>query len=232
MEDNRFMRVYNEFKKEQEGLKYSRVEPNNRFSCLVENNNNISKKEPNRFECLVDRNYESYPRSGYSETTYLPRVSESRPTLNENYSRNGYSGTTTYLPRVSEPRESVNERMKRYKEEQAKKPPPPPEFSINSDYHFPELVQKIPVMDKPKMPEASVKKEMIVNEVIIKKTQSILTSLCWHNGKLVKKEIYEDGTEVSEDNPRVILKKPVYSSWASAVKSEVNNIVYNNMDEF
>jgi hypothetical protein len=236
MDDNRFTRAYLDHKREKEQASRG----DNRFSCLRENNQTPIKKDAgrfeclrgeinsvshqdvrinpnNRFSCLVDDSYQSYSRPA-ENISYLPRVQYQRP----------------------EPRESINERMKKYQEEKktiaASKPPPPPVFSFESGYHFPELgkSQEIPSnskIPKPKievkLPEAKHAKEMIVNTVIIPDKRHTMTVMCFKNGKLETKEVYEDGSNVPEEGP-VILKKPVYTSWASVLKPELKEKTYNN----
>lgn len=225
MEDNRFLRAYQEHKREKEQekqnlgnrfecLRETRAPPiresAGRFECLrgpintSEQDVRVRNQENNRFSCLVDSNYNSHP------------VREER---------------VTYLPRP-EPRESVNTQMRRIQEEKraiaAARPPPPPVFSFESNYHFPELgkTQEVPSnskMPKPtpevKLPESKLPKEMIVKPVVVRDTRKTMTLMCFSNGKLVQREVYEDGTEIPEEGT-VVLKKPTYTSWASVIKKD------------
>jgi rRNA maturation protein Nop10 len=170
MDDNRFMRVYQEYKKEQEQERYA---IDDRFSKLRE-------REPNRFDCLIDDNYNRYR------------------TTQRNY----------YEPRI--PKESVNERARRHREEKANAQP---EFSLKSEYHFPELVQTRTDM-KP-----TLKKEMIVNEIEVHLGTPVMTSIGLKDGKFIQNDIYRNGIVVEDGAVPVIIKKPVYSSWSSVVKS-------------
>jgi hypothetical protein len=230
MEENRFLRTYQEHKREKEQLNYR--ESNNRFDCLRENRNppvrqdagrfeclrgntsysNQDLREPNRFSCLASDDYQSYPRQ--QERVLRP-----------------------------EPRESVNTQMKRYIEEKrAKEPVKPtiPPLTFESNYHFPELGSTpeeltLSKMPKPKpevkLPEPKAPKEMIVNTILVPDKRKTMTLMCFKNGKLESKEVYEDGTEVPEKG-LVVLKKPNYSSWASVIKSQsVETTLYENKDD-
>jgi hypothetical protein len=229
MEENRFLRAYQEHKREKEQLQNYR-ESNNRFDCLretrvtpiresagrfeclrsSEQDVRVISQENNRFNCLVDNSYRSHP------------VREER---------------ITYLPRP-DVRESINTKMRHLQEEKraiaATKPPPPPVFSFESNYHFPELgkEQEIPSNSKMprlkpeiKIPESNLSKEMIVSPIIIRDKRNTMTLMSFSNGKLVTKEVYEDGTEIPEEG-KIILKKPTYTSWASVIKKDENEIYY------
>lgn len=232
MEDNRFTRAYLEHKREKQREQCSNYD--NRFSCLRDSVPSPVKKDAGRFECLrgeinsvSHQDVRTNPNNRFSCLVDESYQSYSRPVEN-----------ISYLPRVqyqrSEPRESVNERMKRYQEEkktvEASKPPPPPVFSFESGYHFPELgkPQEAPSnskMPKPKvevkLPEPKAPKEMIVNTVVVPDKRHTMTIMCFRNGKLETKEVYEDGSDVPQEGP-VVLKKPTYTSWASVLKPESN----------
>jgi hypothetical protein len=230
MEENRFLRTYQEHKREKE-----QVYHNSRFDCLRDDRQPIRQdagrfeclkesfsnqdvrtvvRENNRFSCLIDNNYHSYAQRPYENVTYLPRI---------------------------EPRESVNTRMRRIQEEKkASLPPPEPVFSIDSNYHFPELGKpqespSLSKMPKPKpeikLPEPKPQKEMIVNKVVVPAKKIIMTSICFKNGKLETTDVYEDGSEIPESG-MVTLKKPTYSSWASVIKTKSSETDYSENDEY
>jgi hypothetical protein len=237
MEENRFLRAYQEHKREKEQLNYR--ESNSRFDCLRENRSPPVNQDAGRFECL--RGNSSYSNQDSRVSSESNRFSCLAGDDYQSYPRQ--PERVTYLPRP-EPRESVNDRMKRYQEEkraiEAAKPPPPPEFSYDSNYHFPELgkEQEKPTnskMPKPKpvikLPEPKAPKEMILNTILVPDKRKTLTLMCFKNGKLESKEVYEDGTEVPEKG-LVVLKKPNYSSWASVIKSErVETTLYESEDD-
>jgi hypothetical protein len=134
------------------------------------------------------------------------------------------SRSITYLPRP-EPRESINTQMQRLK---ASRPPPKPALTFESEYHFPELIkpQNIPEI---KLPEQK-QKEMIVNAVIVPIKKKTLTVYSFEKGKVITKDVYEDGTDVIEPGV-VMVKKPNYNSWASVLKEEKNEVVYYDKEE-
>lgn len=214
MEDNRFLRVYNDHKREKEAEKQQlafnrfennrfeclRSEPlrpvlekntNNRFDCLRGETNRISvqstDKTSNRFNCLIDNNYERYPSSNTKETT-------------------------TYISRP-QPKESINTQMKHYQEEKRIKAKPA--LTVESAYHFPELSKPVDILH----PNVKTSEEMIVNSIIIPVKMESRTILLHQNGKIVTKDVYLTGTNVSEE-PEVIVKKPHYNTWASVLKKE------------
>jgi hypothetical protein len=230
MEDNRFLKVYQEYKREkQESRNYETtnrfdclrepppIREKNRFDCLREppiireenrfdclrNTVSISNQDSrvvdknNRFSCLIDNDY----------------ISNNQPKIQER--------TVTYLPRP-EPRASINETMKKYKEEKrANLPPPKPVFSFESEYHFPELTTNNIPTKEIKLPEPVAKKEMIVNTEILQINRKIITCMSFQNGKVITKEVYEDGTDVIPGND-IIIKKPQYSTWASVLKKNTD----------
>lgn len=232
MEENRFLRVYQEHKKEKE-LEKQLIKPNyenrfeclrdrpqinqeiNRFECLRDNisrqdariNRETSNRETsNRFNCLIDDNYRS-------DKNLSQRIPEQRE--------------ITYLPRP-EPRESINSQMKRFRDE--KKIEIKPILSTQSEYHFPELCRSQP--EKPIiLPEQKQKKkEMIVNTVIIPNNKKTISVCCFVKGKMILKEVYEDGTKCIEPGT-VLVKKSNYSSWASVLKEDKNEIIYYDKEE-
>jgi hypothetical protein len=229
MEENRFKRAYLEYQREKQLERDRVIQPdyNNRFACLKDNfsptqnqaspsrdagrfeclrgpsnysnqDTRVIDRESNRFSCLASDEYQSYPRQE-SRVTYLPRP---------------------------EPRMSANEQARRYKEEKKMLPPPPPPMTFESEYHFPELgkEQQAPTnskMPKPakevKLPESKPAIDMIVNPIILPVKKEKVLILSYKDGKISQKEMYQDGTDISEDTP-VIIKKPVYTSWASVLK--------------
>jgi hypothetical protein len=237
MEENRFLRAYQEHKREKEQINYR--ESNNRFDCLRENRNQPVRQDAGRFECL--RGNTSYSNQDDRISRESNRFSCLASDDYQSYPRQ--SERVTYLPRP-EPRESVNSQMKRYTEEkrakETAKPPPPPVFSFDSNYHFPELgrtpeAPSLSKMPKPKpdvkLPEPKAPKEMIVNTIVVPDKRKTMTLMCFKNGKLESKEVYEDGTEVPEKG-LVVLKKPNYSSWASVIKSDsVEATLYEREDD-
>jgi hypothetical protein len=227
MEDNRFLRAYQEHKREKEQEQYNR-NTNNRFDCLRENRGAPVRQDAGRFECLRGDNYISFPDSqdsrvnGRDNNRFSCLAGDDYPRQQERVS---------YLPRP-QPRESVNTQMKRYVEEkravEASKPPPPPVFSFESNFHFPELgktpeTPSLSKMPKPKpeikLPESKAPKDMIVNTVVIPIKKRTMTLISLSNGKFESKEVFEDGTEIPESGP-VIVKKPTYTSWASVIKHD------------
>jgi hypothetical protein len=245
MEDNRFLRAYQEHKIEKEQLQNYSRETNTRFDCLIENRSPPIRQDGGRFDCLREnRNQYIREDSGRfdclrGDLTYSNQ--DIRVTRESNrfscLTDNDYRSTPrqqeriTYLPKP-EPKESVNAQMRRYVEEkrakEATRPPPPPVFSVESNYHFPELgktpeLSNQSKMPKPKpevkLPEPKAQKEMIVNTIIIPDKRKTMTLMCFKDGKLESKEVYEDGSEVPETGT-VVLKKPIYNSWASVIKSD------------
>jgi hypothetical protein len=226
MEENRFLRAYQEHKREKE---QNSPNYNNRFACLKEDqrlkpdagrfdclkgDNYVSNQDvrvrdsDNRFACLASDGYQSYPRQEPQRVHYLPRP---------------------------EPRESVNSQMRRYREERKViEPPKPPVFSFESNYHFPELGKKDDTTKEPpkavKLPEPKAPKEMIVNTVMVPIQKPTMTVMSLKGGKLISKEVFEDGTEVPESGI-VMIKKPNYSSWASVLKPESKETIFYDLDE-
>lgn len=207
MEENRFTRAYQEFKREKEQQtqqqiekKYENISHNrNRFACLVEDRSpsvRVSTQD-NRFACLLD-NY-SKPYTNYSPT---------------------YSNATY----ISRPRTEIKPLPP------VKKPTPPPPLTFDSTYHFPDLVKNTEnksadvAVEKPKL-----KKATIVETVKIQKGVAY-TSISFKDGKYIQKDIYEDGTTAGDEKAPLVIKKPIYSSWASVLKPKINQVVYYEED--
>lgn len=245
MEENRFLRAYHDHKKEKE-LERESIRPNydNRFECLkdrappreinsrfecLRSNNSINSHDSrlqrdttNRFNCLIDDDYRSISVPSSPALSSIP----TSPSLSSPRS-------ITYLPRP-EPKESINEQMRRFRaEKKASEPPPKPVMTFESEYHFPELCKSL--KSEVKLPELKLpeqkQKEMIVNTIIVpikKKTMSVFS---FSNGKMITKEVYEDGSDVVEPD-LVMVKKANYSSWASVLKKEdKNEIIYYEKEE-
>jgi hypothetical protein len=228
MDDNRFLRTYQEHRREKEQTRLPVRDIDSRFECLrdkpiersidsrfecLRGNININPNESqdgrinrdtnNRFSCLADDNYRNQPvRSAPSNVTYLPRP---------------------------EPKESVNSQMRRLREEKKAQPPKKPAFSYESEFHFPELSKAtdVPVKAEIKLPEP---KAMIVNTVVVPIKKPTMTVFSFTNGKMMTKEVYEDGSEALEPGV-VMVKKPNYSSWASVLKKEKNETIYYDKEE-
>ncbi len=241
MEENRFLRAYQEHKREKE---QGAIKPDydNRFSCLRESRLPPVKQGAGRFECLRGDNYISFPESQDTRVNGGENNRFACLAGDDYQSRPRQPERVTYLPRP-EPRESVNTQMKRYVEEkkalEPPKPPPAPTFSFESNYHFPELgkTQEAPSLSKMPKPKAEVKlpepkqpKDMIVTPIVVPVKMKTMTLMCFKNGKLESKEVYEDGTEVPESG-LVVLKKPNYTSWASVLKPESKETVIYDIEE-
>jgi hypothetical protein len=239
MEENRFLRAYQEHKKEKEQA----ITPNydNRFQCLRTSYPVRENDGGGRFECLKSDNYVSYPSS---QDVRTGRDQNNRFAC---LASDGYQSyprqpeRVHYLPRP-EPRESINTQMRRYQDERKASLPPPPKppvFSFESEFHFPEL-GKTPEppsnskMPKPKeeikLPEPKPPKEMIVKPVLVPIEKKTMTLLKFSGNKVVTTEVYEDGTDIPETGI-VMVKKPNYSSWASVLKPESTETVYYDVEE-
>ena len=231
MEDNRFLRTYQEYKREkQESRNY---ETTNRFDCLRETRPPI--REENRFDCLREtrppireENRFDCLRNTASISNQDSRVVDKNNRfsclIDNDYANNNQpkiqERAVTYLPRP-EPRESINTTMKKYIEEKRVKLPQKPVFSIESEYHFPELNSNNIPSKEIKLPESKLQKEMIVNVEVIPINRKTITCMSFQNGKVITKEVYDDGTDVIPGND-VIIKKPQYSSWASVLKKDTD----------
>lgn len=234
MTENRFERAYQEYKREKEQLRI----PNNRFDCLKNAplQPPLPRESAGRFECLVDDYYPRgepvrapttvyLPRPGppktapeppkaITETTYLPKPEPPKQTV-------------TYLPRPEPPKSDPTPAVKPepWRRGGAKKKEEP----VNDiNFHFPALGCKQGELPKAeiKLPESRAPAEMIVKPVVVPNKKPIMTLLCYRDGKMVSREVYEDGTELPEDNAPVIIKRPKYTSWASVLKKNEGEIVY------
>lgn len=224
MEENRFLRVYQDYKKEKE-LERNSIRPtyNNRFDCLK--NDTIQRESNNRFECLR----ENSNINSKIQTEPIKHQDHNRfSCLMDDYKNNSVAETSiynssrniNYLPKP-EIRESINEQMRRFKEENkvirlSRKP----NFSFESNYHFPELCKS----DNIHSESEKKQKEMFVNTTIVPINKKITTRLSYENGKLVSKDVYEDGSSIEPGI--VMVKKSNYTSWASVIKDEKNEIIY------
>ena len=209
--DNRFTRVYNEYQLEKRTQREECVIPDydNRFACLKDPP--VVRGDAGRFECLrSDNRFDCLVNDSYNRPQRNYRQSE----------------------RVRAPYESVNERMKRYKEENrgankedrknTKTISTPLPFDNKID--FPELGSSaigcsIKATLDYKLPESNLP-EIVLPEarsLLVASNKKIMTSLTLQNGKLIEKEVYEDGSEIPEIG-NYIVKKPVYNSWASVLK--------------
>lgn len=231
MEDNRFLRTYQEYKREKQEKQESRnYETTNRFDCLREP---PPIREANRFDCLREsrpireENRFDCLRNTTPISNQDSRIADNRfSCLRDNdYINNNQpkiqERVVTYLPRP-EPRESINATMKKYIEEKRVKLPQKPVFSIESEYHFPELNSNNVISSKEiKLPESKLQKEMIVNTKIIPINKQTITCMSFQNGKIITKEVYEDGTDIIPGS-NTIVKKSEYSSWASVLKKDTD----------
>ena len=221
MEENRFLRVYQEHKLEKEQLsqKY-----NNRFECLRETHRQPVREINNRFECL---------RGDYKSEQDV-RINNQESNRFNCLAGNTYNSTPirreeriSFLPQ-GEAKESVNTRMKREQEERKRlgiSRQLKPVFSVDSDYHFPELSTSLQQKPEIKLLESKLQKAMIVNSIVVKDTRKITTVMIFRDGKVVAKDVYDDGTEVVDKNT-IILKKPTYTSWASVLKPNTDEVHY------
>jgi hypothetical protein len=264
MEDNRFLKVYKEYKEESRQncsaqMQFKQMDTS-RFDCLRDRSKSFN--EPNRFSCLVDDSYHTQN----THKTYHKR-----------------HNNHTMQPHV---KESVNEMARRYREERKEieeknKEIERTRFSFESEYHFPELgratnelgratnelgratnelgkatnelgkatnelgkatnepLQALEYLKTPEPIKATVKLRtqslddfklssvnpkgmiatMITTTSIIPIKKDDIVTLSLKSGKIV--EPYND-TDVN----KVLVKKNVYNSWASVIKSEGNQVVY------
>jgi hypothetical protein len=215
MEENRFLRAYQEHKKEKEQeQKQIAQNYNNRFECLRENRLPI-RESAGRFECLrntpaSEKDIRIENRDGNNRFSCL---------VDNDYRSHRAPERVTYLPRL-EPRESVNSQVRRIKEERK---PIIPKLSFESEYHFPDLIKSNDGNSNPKS-EVKLKNEMIVNHIFVPDKRETITMLCFRNGKVVSKDIYDDGADILKEGMGVI-KKPTYTSWASVIKKDTNEIL-------
>jgi hypothetical protein len=209
MEDNRFLKVYQEYKNELKEVANNKIRNslNNRFECLREKH---CKNYDNRFTCLVDEDYGKR---------------EKEPE---------YSRHTPY--KKPEPKESINTLMKKYREENRDKCK---DMQINNQRQNQINCQKntnnfllsennFPELSKSKIIQP-VKKDMIVNLEIIPNNKPILTQMIIQNNKIITRDIYEDESEIIPANI-VKIKKHIYNSWASVLKNTESDIAYYDKD--
>ena len=87
-EDNRFLRVYTEYKQQERQEKQRRTSDDNRFACLKESyqpcspSDNHSSRIDDKFSCLVDENYmniRNTPRLSPRSAPYSPRSAPYSP---------------------------------------------------------------------------------------------------------------------------------------------------------
>jgi hypothetical protein len=234
MNDNRFERAYREYKQEKEQL--SRY---NRFECLrgAPLQPPPIRESAGRFDCLVDDNYPRHSSTPVRDTVvYLPRPEPPR----QEPPRPAQS-QPDYLPKPDPPKESVTYlprpapstkvestptvKPEPWRRGQAKKDTEPVK-DIN--YHFPALGCTRGELPKTeiKLPESRAPLEMIVKPIVVPNNKKVLTMMFFKDGKVVSKEVYEDGTELPDNNLPVIIKKPKYTSWASVLKKEDGEVVY------
>ena len=233
MDDNRFRRVYLENKREKELECGITPDYNNRFQCLKGNNSEPdinAVRNAGRFECLRGDNYVSYPTNQNSRmnTSENNRFSCLVENNYQRYPQREYGTRASYLSKqtfVEEHKRIVN------------RPPSPPPMTFESEYHFPELGQEPKPLSNSQWPKLEIKtpelkpqrqQEMIMKPIPIKK--ETMTVLSLKAGKLVQKEVYEDGTEIPETGI-IMIKKPNYSSWAALLKPEKTEIIYYHTED-
>lgn len=234
MTENRFERAYQEYKREREQIS-TRV--SSRFDCL--------RSEPlrppqirqsaGRFECLADDYYPRQVAPVQDTIVYLPKPEPTKPVQNQpTYlpkpeAPKPIQSQPVYLPRP-EPQTKVETtpavKVEPWRRGQAKKPTEP----VNDiNYHFPALG-----CTRGELPRAEIKlpesKEMIVKPIVVPNNKKVLTMMSFKDGKVVSKEVYEDGTELPDDNLPVIIKKPKYTSWASVLKKDEEEVVYYDVE--
>ena len=112
-------------------------------------------------------------------------------------------------------------------------------MTFESDYHFPELGQAPKMPSKSQLPKAAVEiktpelkpqLEMIVNPIVIPRKKETMTLMSFKAGKIVQREVYEDGTDIPETGIAIV-KKRDYSSWASLLKPAKAEIVYYDTED-
>jgi len=188
MDDNRFFRAYLDYKKEKEERELS----NNRFRCLIEDRcqPQLHSDQDNRFSCLIDDNYRTL------RAAYQSRSSGYQSRSNAYQSRsNAYQSRPTINNSQTNAHKTIN-----------KKPP----FLLNTNYYFPKLPNELNTSES--------KKEIVMAKAVIRDPNEILTSITMKSGKLITKEVYKDGTEVSSNNNiKYIIK--TYDSWADVAKA-------------
>lgn len=236
MTENRFERAYQEYKREKEQLRI----PNNRFDCLrgTPLHPPPIRESAGRFECLVD---DYYPRSEpvrAPPTVYLPRPGPPKSAPEPSKATQEPVNLpkpeppkqiVTYLPRPDPPKSEPPPAVKPepWRRGGAKKKEEP----VNDiNFHFPALGCKQGELPKSeiKLPESRAPAEMIVKPIVVPSNKVVMTMMCFRNGKVVSKEVYEDGTDLPEDSAPVIIKLPKYTSWASVLKKDEGQVVYYN----
>jgi hypothetical protein len=219
MEDNRFLRAYKEHKKEQEREREA-IKPiyNNRFECLREPPLERPIRDTNnRFECL-------------RENIIPQKDCRFNCLLDDGYQRQPIREPIRAPIRRPEPRESINAKMNQYRNEKKIITPAKPKLSVESEFHFPELVK---INENTKSNENNSQKinslpesKMIVNSIIVPNKTKVSTVVSINNGKVISRDVYEYST----DTNIVMVKKPNYNSWASVLKEERNETVYYNVE--
>jgi hypothetical protein len=237
MDDNRFTCTYLENKREREIGRSVVPDYNNRFQCLKSDNSEpvrnagrfeclrsdnyvsyhnsqdskVNTSENNRFSCLVDDGYQRYPRADYAP-------------------RSEYKSQINHLPRqapLEEPKIIVN------------RSPSPPPMTFESEYHFPELGRAPKIQSNSQLPKVAVEiktpelkpqREMIFKPGVIPRKKETITLMSFKEGKLVKREVYEDGNGIPESGIMMV-KKSNYSSWASLLKPEKTELVYYDAED-
>jgi hypothetical protein len=215
METNRFLLAYKEFKeeKEREQQFITQQKGNNRFACL-RGDYRPQTESGRRFECLLDKKSNSnYIDSQSTVTVYLSTSYNTNFNKYENTIKSK-SSQPTYL---ASPEDKQKLDWQPSKEKYRSPCLGPPVFSFESNFHFPDLCDISKKSDQITLPPT--KKEMIVNPVITPVKKDTFTVLSRKDGKLTQKEVFIDGTPVTEQSV-VIVKKPVYTSWASVLKSD------------
>lgn len=244
MTENRFERAYQEYKREKEQIRVS-----SRFDCL--------RSEPlrppqiresaGRFECLVDEYYPRREPVRAPPTVYLPKPEPPKSVQEPVYKPEPPKvvqetvylpkpeppkHSTTYLPRPEPPKSDTTPAIKPepWRRGQAKKKEEP----VNDiNFHFPALgcvrgeVPKTAI----KLPESRAPSEMIVKPIVVPTNKKVMTVLSFKDGKVTSKEVYEDGTDLPEDQAPVIIKRPAYTSWASVLRKDKGDVVYNNVED-
>ncbi len=228
-EDNRFLRVYREYKEQEQLRRVSddnrfaclkddyRQSTNNRFTCLKESGTNDDGDRFNKFSCLVDDNYMNIRNTPHSSPRSAPYSPRSVP-----YSPRSVPYSPRYEP--YSPRESVNTIGRRQLEE--RRSLQKPKLSFDSEYHFPEL-GKSPESTKSRALsiddfKLDSKKEMITNTYVTPVIQEKVTKIFIEKGKVTQKEVAVDGSELCN---KVIVTKNTYNSWASVIKSEADSVI-------
>ena len=194
MDDNRFFRAYLDYKKEKEERELS----NNRFRCLIEDRCQppLCSDQDNRFSCLIDDNYRAL-RAAYQSRS---NAYQSRSSGYQSHSNAYQSRSTAY-----QSRSTINNSQTHAHKTINKKPP----FLLNTNYYFPKLPNEL---------NTESKKEIVMAKAVITDPNEILTSITMKSGKLITKEVYKDGTEVSSNNNiKYIIK--TYDSWADVAKA-------------